>query len=99
MPNHVHVLLSPNQKLVRALMVIKSATALHANEVLGRSGNPFWQAESYDHWVRSDDEESRIIRYIERNPVDAGLVESSELWPWSSAAALNQERAMDPLHC
>ena len=28
-----------------------------------------------------------MLRYIERNPVRAGLVESAQDWPWSSAAA------------
>jgi putative transposase len=27
-----------------------------------------------------------VWRYIERNPVSAGLVERAEGWPWSSAA-------------
>ena len=27
------------------------------------------------------------VRYVERNPVRAGLVERAEDWPWSSAAA------------
>ncbi len=26
-------------------------------------------------------------RYVERNPVEVGLVERAESWPWSSAAA------------
>ena len=27
---------------------------------LGRAGEAFWQAESYDHWVRDQDEWNRI---------------------------------------
>jgi hypothetical protein len=41
---------------------------------LERTGLPFWQDESYDHWVGSRQEFSRIIAYIEENPVSAGLV-------------------------
>ena len=33
----------------------------------------FWQHESYDHWTRDLVELERIIRYIEENPVKAGL--------------------------
>ncbi|MDP8979938.1 MAG: transposase [Acidobacteriota bacterium] len=86
MPNHVHTLLTP--MIVRsfnALMTIKSASARRANLILGRTGKPFWQVESYDHWVRSDDDESRIVGYIESNPVRAGLVAAVEDWRWSSA--------------
>ena len=86
MPNHVHTLLTPNGRpLANALMTIKSASARRANLILGRTGKRFWQVESYDHWVRSDDEESRIIRYIETNPVRAGLAAAAEDWRWSSA--------------
>jgi putative transposase len=28
----------------------------------------------------------RVCRYVERNPVQAGLVQRAELWPWSSLA-------------
>jgi putative transposase len=66
-------------------MNIKSASARAANAALGRSGKPFWQDESYDHWIRSGRERDAIIRYIHHNPVNAGLVAKPEEWPWSSA--------------
>jgi hypothetical protein len=47
----------------------------------------FWQNESYDHVVRNEEEFRRIQRYIELNPVRAGLVESAEEFRWSSAGA------------
>jgi hypothetical protein len=56
-----------------------------ANRLLGRTGEPFWQKESYDHWVRSEIEWNRIAAYIEANPVKAGLVARAEDFPWSSA--------------
>jgi len=64
---------------------IKAYTAREANQILGRAGEPFWN-ETYDHWVRNEDERNRIIRYIEGNPVSAGLIEAIEQWPWSSAS-------------
>lgn len=75
MPNHVHVLLQPLKPLRAVTRALKSASARAANVILGRTGMPFWQAESYDHWVRDQTEFNRIVRYIERNPVKAGLVE------------------------
>jgi len=86
MPNHMHVLLHPQVPLRKALDNLKSGSARIANELLGRKGNPFWQDESYDHWVRSDIERQRIIPYIEKNPVTAGLVARLEDWKWSSAS-------------
>ena len=87
MENHVHVLLLPRIALSRLLQSLKGFTAREANRMLGRTGEPFWQAESYDHWVRDEAEYARIARYIENNPVKAGLVARAEDYPWSSANA------------
>jgi REP element-mobilizing transposase RayT len=87
MPNHVHVLLFPYQELSQVMLVIKSASARRANWLLQRTGQCFWQDESFDHWVRNDHERRRIIRYIEASPVEAGLVAAPEDWRWSSARA------------
>jgi len=85
MTNHVHVLIAPQAPLAKITHQIKGSTAREANLILGRTGSRFWQDESYDHWVRDPAEFERIRRYIERNPVVAGLVKKPEDWPWSSA--------------
>jgi REP element-mobilizing transposase RayT len=85
MPNHVHMLVESSVPMARWLGSLKSYTANVANERLGLKG-PFWQDESYDHLVRNDDEFDRIQRYIENNPVSAGLVHVPEEFSWSSAA-------------
>jgi REP element-mobilizing transposase RayT len=64
---------------------LKGSTARKANQILGKTGQPFWQDESYDHWIRNDIELQRIVRYVEHNPVTAGLVSCEYEWPWSSA--------------
>jgi hypothetical protein len=48
MANHVHVLLLPKVPPSRLLQSMKGATARQANLLLGRKGEMFWQAESYD---------------------------------------------------
>ena len=63
---------------------LKSYTAREANKVLGRSGQ-FWQHESYDHWVRDDDELLRLVEYVIWNPVKAGLATEPHEWYWGSA--------------
>ncbi len=87
MVNHVHVLIEPEAKLARITKAIKNYSARQANIILGRTGQPFWQDESYDHWVRSREEFEKIVRYIEHNPVAAGIVEKADDWRWSSAFA------------
>ena len=87
MPNHVHLILwpMPNFTLSEILKSRKRHTARRANLILGRTGETFWQRESYDHWIRNDDEKARIRRYIRMNPVNARLCKSPEDWKWSSA--------------
>jgi REP element-mobilizing transposase RayT len=87
MPNHVHLLVTPNVNSTRWLGPLKGFTAHRANEILGTQGKPFWQDESYDHLVRSRGEFERIRGYIEQNPVKAGLAVSAEEFLWSSARA------------
>jgi REP element-mobilizing transposase RayT len=85
MPNHAHVLVVPKVEPARLLHSIKGYTAREANRLLARSGQPFWQAESFDRWVRNAQELERIRTYIENNPVSAGLVVQPEEYRWSSA--------------
>jgi putative transposase len=85
MPNHVHILGLPKAPVRQITHWIKGTTARTANQLLGRTGEMFWQHESYDHWARNVRERDRIASYIERNPVSAGLVAKAEDWRWSSA--------------
>jgi REP element-mobilizing transposase RayT len=85
MANHIHVLLLPRIAVARITRGMKGVTSRNANRILGRTGKPFWQDESFDHWARDSAEEERIRKYIESNPVKTGLVAKPEDWPWSSA--------------
>ena len=87
MPNHVHLLATQLAPFAKWLGPLKGFTANQANKALGLKGGPFWQNESYDHSVRNDEEFLRIQRYIERNPVRAGLAGKPEEFRWSSAGA------------
>jgi REP element-mobilizing transposase RayT len=87
MANHVHLLVRPLIKSSQALRRVKGRSAREANLMLCRTGGPFWQAEPYDHWIRNDQKMSKITRYIENNPVTAGLTTQAEDYRWSSAWA------------
>ena len=76
---------------------MKGFTPYQANRILGFTGKPFWQHEGYDHLVRSDEEFGRIRRYIENNPVSAGLAAEPEAFEWSSAHKSPPERAAKDL--
>jgi putative transposase len=87
MPNHVHVIVwpMPNHLLSDILKSWKQFTSRRAKKILHLGEEPFWQPESYDHWIRNDEERARTARYIRNNPVTAGLCARPEDWKWSSA--------------
>jgi putative transposase len=85
MPNHVHLLILPRVPVAILMRWLKGSTARTANRLLRRTGQPFWQDESYDHYLRQSKSIQRTIGYIEQNPVSAGLVSSAVDWRWSSA--------------
>lgn len=86
MPNHVHVLFEvgtvPVAKVVQSW---KGASARAANWLLGVSG-PFWQRDYWDTFMRDGEHEDRTVRYIQNNPVKAGLVSEWSQWPWTYVA-------------
>jgi putative transposase len=87
MPNHVHLLLTPWIELATITRTMKGRSARRANVLLARTGTPFWQDESFDHWIRHPQQFHKVRAYIERNPVRAGLVRQADQWPWSSASS------------
>jgi putative transposase len=85
MPNHVHCLCAGQADAVapleKALGVLKGWTGREANRILGLQG-AFWAPENFDHWCRTAESLDHFGQYIVLNPVKAGLVKTSEAWPW-----------------
>jgi len=88
MPNHVHVVVQPFGKITGGTPVPlselpdilhswKSFSAKKVNKLLGRSGE-FWQAEYYDHLIRSEADFRHAVRYVLENPIKARL----RNWKW-----------------
>jgi putative DNA methylase len=86
MLNHVHLLIRPQIDASRLLQSLKGGSARRASQLLGLTGQRFWQEESYDHVVHDEKTFRRIANYIEDNPVRAGLCETPAEFAWSSAA-------------
>ncbi|MEP7134332.1 MAG: transposase [Chloroflexota bacterium] len=95
MPNHVHLLVesiienhiqhkgkTAKYPVADALRLTKGSTARACNLKLNRSGQ-FWNRESYDHYVRDEQETERIIKYILHNPVKAGLAKDWKEWQFT----------------
>jgi putative transposase len=96
MANHVHLLITPKVDVSKLMHSLKRFTAKEGNRMLGLTGQPFWQDESYDRLIR-DGEFERIANYIEMNPVKAGLVSAPEDFPWSSARPIDNRPQVDNL--
>jgi len=80
MPDHLHLLLTPQETLERAVGLIKGGFSHRLASRL-----PIWQRSFTDHRIR-DAEDFEIRRnYIHQNPVRSNLVSSPELYPFSSA--------------
>ncbi|MGE0103239.1 MAG: transposase [Blastocatellales bacterium] len=86
MPNHVHALVTPAPGYQTSSIVggWKSVTAHRCNKLLGRTGR-FWSKEYFDRYIRNQKHFQNALKYIENNPVKAGLCQSPEDWNWSSA--------------
>jgi putative transposase len=87
MTNHVHLIVVPEQEqsLSRALRDAHTVYAMRFNRRTKLSGH-VWQGRFYSCPL-DDAHLWAAVRYVERNPVRAGLVERAEDYRWSSAAA------------
>ncbi len=87
MPNHVHLILVPRDStgLQRAL---GEAHRRYTRQVNFREGwrGYLWQGR-FASFPLDETHLHAAGRYVELNPVRAGLVTRAAAWPWSSAAA------------
>ncbi len=86
MPTHVHVLIELcfDFALADIVQTWKSATSHAINKSEGRKGR-LWRREYFDRFMRSEDQLSNTVAYVERNPVAARLCHTPADWPFSSA--------------
>ncbi len=85
MPNHYHFALMPLQ-VDHLSKWIHWLTTVHAGKYhfhYQTSGH-IWQSRFKNILVQDDYHFSTVLKYIERNPVRAGYVNSPDNWPWSS---------------
>jgi len=86
MPNHVHLIVVPESAdgLCRGIGEAHRRYTRRVNLREGWRGH-LWQGR-FASFVMDEPHLLAAARYVERNPVKAGLVENPEDWPWSSAA-------------
>jgi putative transposase len=80
MPEHIHLLVSepPTTQLAKCLQALKLSVARRSEL------RPFWEARYYDFNVFTEGKRTEKLDYMHFNPVNRGLVEKMDEWPWSS---------------
>ncbi len=88
MPNHVHVLIEviDDVSLTTIVHSWKTWSGKHIREYLTANGIQYppgiWQRDYWDRYIRSQQHLDAAMRYIQENPLKAGLVDHAEDWPW-----------------
>ena len=97
MDNHVHLLATPDgdDALSLAMQDLGRRYVRWFNRRHGRTGT-LWEGRFRSSLVEADRYLLACQRYIESNPVRAGLVETPADWPWSSHRH-HAGLAVDPL--
>lgn len=97
MGNHVHLLATPQHahSLAYAMRSLGNCYVQAFNLRHGRCG-PLWQGRFHSSLIDNDSYLLAVYRYIELNPVRAGLVARAEQHRWSSVHA-NAGQRCDPL--
>lgn len=87
MPNHVHLVLAPEsmEGLHRAVSKAHRRSTRHVSLREGWSGH-LWQGR-FASYAMDEAYLLNAVRYIELNPVRAGLAKRPEAYRWSSARA------------
>ncbi|MDH5572422.1 MAG: transposase [Gammaproteobacteria bacterium] len=99
MTNHIHFLITPehSDSISRTMSVIGSRYAYYFNKTYKRSGT-IWEGRHKSSLIQSDRYFLTCARYIELNPVAAGMVSKPEEYKWSSylANAWGRESSLVP---
>ena len=96
MPNHIHAVVVPgdNDCLSKYFAILHRRYAWKTNRRHDWLGH-LWQKRFFSV-VMDEPHAVAALRYVEQNPVRAGLCESAEDWPWSSTRG-NLGLSDDPL--
>lgn len=88
MPNHFHLLVKAEkgEDLSRGMQWFTTTHVRRYHRHYGTSGH-LWQGRYKSFPVRDDEQLLTVTRYVEGNPVRAGLVETAAGWVWSSHRA------------
>jgi putative transposase len=86
LPNHFHLVVLPaaDGDLSRWMHWLQNTHVRRYHQHY-HSGGHLWQGRYQAFPIELDEHLLTVLRYVERNPVRAGLVARAEQWLWSSA--------------
>ena len=92
MPDHVHLLITVNESMTieKAMQLIKGSFSHRLKKEFGYLGE-VWQKGFSEVRVNTDEESVRFRKYIQMNPVKAGLVNAPESYPYCFAYLANKK--------
>jgi len=87
MTNHVHLLVSSSEKdgISRLMQYVGRYYVPYINHAYGRTGT-LWEGRFKSSLVQGDRYLLCCMRYIESNPIRAGITKNLKEYPWSSYA-------------
>jgi len=96
MTNHFHLLVETKMENLSLFMKhVNSNYAIYANKKQKRSGH-FWQGRFYSRYVVNDTYYYTLIRYIEQNPIEAGLVSMVGEYPYTLGSVIANRQTPVP---
>lgn len=102
MTNHVHLLLTPekNNSLAKTMQKLSLRYTQYINKKYTRTGR-LWECRFHSCVVEKETYLWSVYRYIERNPVRAGIVKDPIKYRWSSATLnttiVHQNKLVKPI--
>ncbi len=88
MPNHYHLLMQTELDNLSGLMKqINSNYAIYFNKKYHRSGH-LWQGRFISRYIKDESYLYALIRYIENNPVKAGLSQRAGEYPYTLVSSM-----------
>lgn len=97
MSNHYHLLIECKLENLSLFMKhINSNYAIYVNKKYKRSGH-FWQGRFYSRYINSDAYYYTLVKYIEHNPIEAGMAQNIGEYPYTLLWAIKNKTT--PIEC
>ncbi|MFB0527135.1 MAG: transposase [bacterium] len=94
MPNHFHMVVAPirAEELSKGMQWLMTSHVRRYHQHYGTSGH-IWQGRFKSFIIQQDNHLLTVLRYVEGNPVRAGVVNSAKDWLWSSHGETISEKS------